>query len=184
MPRCAGSVEKADLIVILLSSLAPRNILVDPAPHRFNLLRVRVSEETIVVQEICAMEEWRWSLPVPETGLPEDMVHMLEELEKLAVELVQALPKIVVTYLAESLLMKRTMERDAVASAVNSLELLRRPPAVGDESSVGYDSGTGLSLAKDSEENRIVDPERVPKSPAPGPPSRPPLQFPAHPRRA
>jgi len=112
------------------------------------------------VQEICDAEGRRWSLRVPASGLPEDMVHMLEELEKLAVELGQALPKIVVTCSAESLSMKR-MERDA--AAVNSSKLLRPPPAVGDESSVGYDAGTGLSLAK--EKNRIVDPERCTEEP-------------------
>lgn len=43
---------------------------------------------------------------------------------------------------------------------VNSSELLARP-VVGDEideSSVGYDAATGLSLTK--EKNRIIDPER------------------------
>jgi hypothetical protein len=107
------------------------------------------------VQEICDAEGRRWSLRVPASGLPEDMVHMLEELEKLAVELGRALPKIVVTCSAESLSMRR-MERDA--AAVNSSELLRPPPAVGNESSVEYDAGTGLSLAK--EKNRIINPER------------------------
>jgi hypothetical protein len=77
------------------------------------------------------------------------MVHMLEELEKLAVELGQALPRIVVTCSAESLSMKR-MEREA--AVFNSSELLRPPPAVGDEGAVGYDAGTGLSL-----KNRVVD---------------------------
>ncbi|KAF8494339.1 hypothetical protein F5888DRAFT_1716905 [Russula emetica] len=51
--------------------------------------------------------------------------------------------------------MKR-MERDA--TALSSSELLRPTPAVGDESSVGYDAGTGLFLVK--EKNRIIDPER------------------------
>jgi hypothetical protein len=46
------------------------------------------------------------------------------------------------------------MERDAVA--VNSPEWLRSPRAVGDESSVGYDAGTGLFFAK--EKNRIINP--------------------------
>ena len=84
---------------------------------------------------------------------------MLEELEKLAVELGQALPKIVVTCSAESLSMKR-MERDA--AALNSSQLLR-PPTVGDEKLVGYDAGSGLSLAK--EKNRIADPERDTEEP-------------------
>jgi hypothetical protein len=76
---------------------------------------------------------------------------MLEELEKLAVELGHALPKIVVTCSAESLSMKR-MERDV--AAVNSLELVCPPPAVGNESLVGYDVRTRHSLAK--EKNRII----------------------------
>ena len=42
-------------------------------------------------------------------------------------------------------------------------ELLRRPPATDDESPVGYDAGTGLSLAK--EKNRIIDPERCTEEP-------------------
>jgi hypothetical protein len=117
------------------------------------------------VQEICNAERRRWSLRVPASGLPEDMVHMLEELEKLAVELGQALPKIVVTCSAESLSMKR-MERDA--AAVNLSGLLRLHPAVGDGSSVEYNAGTGLSLAK--EKNRIIDPERyLTKGPGAGP---------------
>ncbi|KAI0270135.1 hypothetical protein BGY98DRAFT_1011828 [Russula aff. rugulosa BPL654] len=58
------------------------------------------------------------------------MIHMLEEFEKLAVELGQALPKIVVMFSAESLSMKR-IERDAAAA--HSPELLRPPPTVGDE---------------------------------------------------
>jgi hypothetical protein len=136
------------------ASIVPVDPNAEPAPHRFSLLRERASEETIFVQEICDADGRRWSLRVPASGLPEDMVHMLEELEKLAVELGQALPKIVVTCSAESLSMKR-MERDA--AALNSSQLLR-PPVVGDESSVGYDAVTGLSLAK--EKNRIVDPER------------------------
>jgi hypothetical protein len=106
------------------------------------------------VQEICDAEGRRWSLRVPASGLPEDMVHMLEELEKLAVDLGQALPKIVVTCSAESLSMKR-MERDA--AALNSSNMLRPPPTVGNESLVGYGAGTGLSLAK--EKNRIANPE-------------------------
>ena len=98
---------------------------------------------------------------------------MLKELEKLAVELGQLLPKIVVMCSAESLSMKRT-ERDA--AAVNSSELLRPPPAVGDKSSVGYDANTALSLAKDK--NRTIDPERGTEEPGPRPPSRHPLQYP------
>ncbi|KAF8494341.1 hypothetical protein F5888DRAFT_1716985, partial [Russula emetica] len=106
-----------------------------PLPYQFSLLCERPSEETIFVQEICDAEARRWSLRVPASGLPEDTVYMLEELEKLAVELGQALRKIA------------RMERDA--AAVNSSD---------DESSVEYDAGTGLSLAK--EKNRIFDPER------------------------
>jgi len=135
------------------ASIVPVDPTAEPAPHRFSLLREHASEETIFVQEICDAEGRRWSLRVPASGLPEDMVHMLEELEKLAVELGQALPRIVVTCSAESLSMKR-MERET-AAVVNSSELLRPPPAVGDEGPVGYDAGTGLSLVK--EKNRIVD---------------------------
>lgn len=138
------------------ASIVPVDPNAEPAPHRFSLLRERASEETIFVQEICDAEGRRWSLRVPASGLPEDMVQMLEELEKLAVELGQALPKIVVTCSAESLSMRR-MERDAATA--NSLELLRPPPAVGDESSVRYDVGTGLSLAK--EKDSIIIPERT-----------------------
>ena len=141
------------------ASIVPVDPNAEPAPHRFSLLRERASEETIFVQEICDAEGRRWSLRVPASGLPEDMVHMLEELEKLAVELGQALPKIVVTCSAESLSMKR-MERDA--AAVNSSRLLR-PPALCDESSVGYDAGTGLSLIK--EKNHIIRPERGTEGP-------------------
>jgi hypothetical protein len=150
------------------ASIVPVDPNAEPAPHRFSLLRERASEETIFVQEICDAEGRRWSLRVPASGLPEDMVHMLEELEKLAVELGQALPRIVVTCSAESLSMKR-MERDA--AAVNSRELLRPPPAVGDESLVGYDAGTGLSLAK--EKNSIIDPERGTEEPGVLRPSEP-----------
>lgn len=107
------------------ASIIPVDPNAEPAPHRFSLLRERASEETIFVQEICDAEGRRWSLRVPASGLPEDMVHMLEELEKLAVELGQALPKIVVTCSAESLSRKR-LERDT--AGVNSSELLRPPP--------------------------------------------------------
>jgi hypothetical protein len=75
---------------------------------------VRASEEIVFVQEICDAEGRRWSLRVPASGLPEEVFHMLEELEKLAVELGQALPKIVVTCSAESLSMKRIV-RDVAA---------------------------------------------------------------------
>jgi hypothetical protein len=74
------------------ASIVPVDPNAEPAPHRFSLLRERASEETIFVQEICDAEGRRWSLRVPASGLPEDMVHMLEELENLAVELGQALP--------------------------------------------------------------------------------------------
>jgi hypothetical protein len=79
------------------ASIVPVDPSAEPAPHRFSLLRERASEETIFVQEIRDAEGRRWSLRVPASGLPEDMVHMLEGLEKLAVELGLALPKIVVT---------------------------------------------------------------------------------------
>ena len=135
------------------ASIVPVDPTAEPAPHRFSLLRERASEETIFVQEICDADGRRWSLRVPASGLPEDMVHMLEELEKLAVELGQALPRIVVTCSAESLEVKR-MERDAAAAAavaVNSSEQLLRPPPA-----VGYDPSTRLSLAR--EKHSIIDP--------------------------
>ena len=100
------------------------------------------------MQEICDAEGRRWSLRVPACGLLEDMVHMLEEFKKLAVELGQALPKIVATCSVESLLVRRMGRGDA---AISSSELLRPPPAVDDESMVGYDAGTALSLAKGDE---------------------------------
>jgi hypothetical protein len=102
-------------------------------------------------------------LRVPASELPGDMVHMLEELEKLAVELGQALPKIVVTCSAGFLSMKRMGRDAAAAAAVDSSELLRPPPAGGDVSSVRYDTVTGLSLTK--EKNRIIDPERGTEEP-------------------
>ena len=158
-----GSSRALSSSLLRRASIVPVDPNAEPAPHRFSLLRERASEETIFVQEICDAEGRRWSLRVPASGLPEDMVHMLEELEKLAVELGQALPKIVVTCSTESLSMKR-MERNAAAAAVNSSKLLCPPPAVGDQSSVGYDAGTGLSLAK--EKNRITDPERGTEEPS------------------
>jgi hypothetical protein len=92
----------------------------EPAPHshRFSLIREHASEETIFVKEICDAEGRRRSLRVPASGLPEDIVHIFKELEKLAVELSRALQKTVITCSAESLLMKQ-MERDA--AAVNSI---------------------------------------------------------------
>jgi hypothetical protein len=80
---------------------------------------------------------------------------MLEELEKLAVELGQALPRIVVTCSMESLSLKR-IERSAV---VNSSDLLRPPPTVGNGSLVGCDAGTGRPSAK--EKCRLVEKEQV-----------------------
>ena len=97
---------------------------------------------------------------VPASGLPEDMVHMLEELEKLAVELGQALPKIVVTCSAESLSLKR-MERNA--AIVDSSELLRPPPPPGvDDENLGVcDAGTASGRALAKEKCRLVEKERV-----------------------
>ena len=141
------------------ASIVPVDPTAEPAPHRFSLLRERASEETIFVQEICDAEGRRWSLRVPASGLPEDMVHMLEELEKLAVELGQALPRIVVTCSAESLSLKR-MERNAI---VDSSELLRPPPAVDDENLGGGDAGGGRSLAK--EKRRLVEKGSVSEGP-------------------
>ena len=114
-------------------SIVPVDHNAKPAPHRFSLLRERASEEIIFVQEICDEEGRCWSLRVPASGLPEDMVHMLEELEKLAIEPGQALPKIVATCSAESLSIKR-MERDS--TAFNSSGVLP-PPTLDDESPVG-----------------------------------------------
>jgi hypothetical protein len=141
--------------VLRRASIIPVDPTAAPAPHRFSLLRERASDETIFVQEICDAEGRRWSLRVPASGLPEDMVRMLEELEKLAVELGQALPRIVVTCSTESLSLKR-IERSA---AVNSSDLLRPPPTVGNESLVGCDAGTGRPSAK--EKCRLVEKEQV-----------------------
>ena len=132
-------------LLLRRASIVPVDPTAEPAPHRFSLLRERASEETIFVQEICDAEGRRWSLRVPASGLPEDMVHMLEELEKLAVELGQALPRIVVTCSAESLSLKRIERNDTVDSS----ELLRPPPAVADENLGGGDAGGGRSLAKE-----------------------------------
>lgn len=145
--------------VLRRASIVPVDPTAAPAPHRFSLLRERASDETIFVQEICDAEGRRWSLRVPASGLPEDMVRMLEELEKLAVELAQALPKIVVTCSAESLSLKQ-IERNA---AVSSLQLLCPPPAVGDKSPAGCDTGIGHSLAK--EKCRVVENEQVAEEP-------------------
>ena len=78
-------------------------------------------------------------------------------------------PRTWLTCSPEPLSMKR-MER--VGAAVKSCELLRHP-AVGDESSVGYDLCMGLILARQ-------EPTR--KSPVPDPLCRPLLQVPVHPR--
>ncbi|KAI0277792.1 hypothetical protein BGY98DRAFT_1176902 [Russula aff. rugulosa BPL654] len=90
-----------------------------------------------------------------------DMVHVLEELEKLAVKLGQALSKIVVTCSAKSLSIKR-MERQT--AAVNSSEWATS------SSCRRYDAGMGLSFAKSK--NRIVDLERGTEEPGTRPPSR------------
>jgi hypothetical protein len=137
------------------ASIVPVDPNAAPAPHRFSLLRERASDETIFVQEICDADGRRWSLRVPASGLPEDMVHMLEELEKLAFELGQALPRIVVTCSAESLSLRR-MELEATAK---SSELLRPPPTANGPSEEVDASGSGHSLAK--EKSRLVEPEQV-----------------------
>ncbi|KAH9976877.1 hypothetical protein BGW80DRAFT_1291170 [Lactifluus volemus] len=137
------------------ASIVPVDPNAAPAPHRFSLIRERASDETIFVQEICDADGRRWSLRVPASGLPEDMVHMLEELEKLALELGQALPRIVVTCSAESLSLRR-MELEATAK---SSELLRPPPTANRPSEEGDVSGSGHSLAK--EKSRLVEPEQV-----------------------
>jgi len=127
--------------VLRRASIIPVDPAAAPAPHRFSLLRERASDETIFVQEICDAEGRRWSLRVPASGLPKDMVRMLEELEKLAVELGQALPRIVVTCSAESLSLKQ-IERNAAVC----------------------DTGIGRSLAK--EKCRVVENEQVAEGPA------------------
>ncbi|KAH9003714.1 hypothetical protein EDB86DRAFT_2270447 [Lactarius hatsudake] len=121
------------------ASIVPVDPSAAPAPHRFSLLREHASDGTIFVQEICDAEGRRWSLRVPASGLPNDMVSMLEELENLALELGQTLPRIVVTCSAESLSSKRA------APAPKSAELLHPPPT---------------SLAK--EKCRLVEPEPEP----------------------
>ncbi|KAH9177170.1 hypothetical protein EDB89DRAFT_2064794 [Lactarius sanguifluus] len=121
------------------ASIVPVDPSAAPAPHRFSLLREHASDGTIFVQEICDAEGRRWSLRVPASGLPNDMVSMLEELENLALELGQTLPRIVVTCSAESLSSKRA------APAPGSAELLHPPPT---------------SLAK--EKCRLVEPEPEP----------------------
>jgi hypothetical protein len=138
-----------------LSTLPP------PAPHRFSLLREHASEGTIFVQEICDAEGRRWSLRVPASGLPEDMVSMLEELEKLALELGQALPRIVVTCSAESLSSKRaamTRSRRRIGGTASS------SPS-DDVNAIGG----GYSLAK--EKCRLVEPEASEIQRNPSPPS-------------
>ena len=134
------------------ASIVPVDPSATPAPHRFSLLRERASEGTIFVQEICDAEGQRWSLRVPASGLPEDMVSMLEELEKLALELGQALPRIVVTCSAESLSSKRAA---LTSSAAGSAELLQPPPPT-DVNAIGG----GYSLAK--EKSRLVEREPEP----------------------
>ncbi|KAI0269499.1 hypothetical protein BGY98DRAFT_305230 [Russula aff. rugulosa BPL654] len=84
------------------------------------------------------------------------------EFEKLAIEVIElgkALPKIVVTFSAESLSMRR-MERDT--AAVDSSGLLH-PPTVSDESSVGYDVGKEPPSAK--EKSHIIIPGRGTEEP-------------------
>ncbi|KAN0141987.1 hypothetical protein V8E53_000449 [Lactarius tabidus] len=130
------------------ASIVPVDPSAAPAPHRFSLLREHASEGTIFVQEICDPEGRRWSLRVPASGLPDDMVSMLEELEKLALELGQALPRIVVTCSAESLSSKKSAMPDPVTE---SAELLHPPPTTVNAIDGGY------SLAK--EKCRLVEPE-------------------------
>jgi len=136
------------------ASIIPVDPNAAPAPHRFSLLRERASEETIFVQEICDTDGRRWTLRVPASGLPDDMVHMLEELEKLALELGQALPRIVVTCSAESLSLKK-MELDAT---LKSSQLLR-PPPIANGPPEEDDAKNGRTLVK--EKSRVMEPEQV-----------------------
>src|SRR6266702_813153 len=131
------------------ASIVPVDPSAAPAPHRFSLLREHASEGTIFVQEICDAEGRRWSLRVPASGLPEDMVSMLEELENLALELGQTLPRIVVTCSGESLSSKRA------APAAGSAQLLHPLPTT-----VNAIGGGGYSLAR--EKCRLVEPEPEP----------------------
>ncbi|KAH9056467.1 hypothetical protein EDB87DRAFT_1637203 [Lactarius vividus] len=73
------------------ASIVPVDPSAAPAPHRFSLLREHASDGTIFKDDagVCAF---------PASGLPNDMVNMLEELENLALELGQTLPRIVVTW--------------------------------------------------------------------------------------
>jgi len=85
------------------------------------------------------------------------MVSMLEELEKLALELGQTLPRIVVTCSTESLSSKAAMINPAAKSA----ELLRPPPTAVAECPEERDAiGGGYSLAK--EKCRLIEPEPEP----------------------
>ena len=135
------------------ASIIPVDPNAAPAPHRFSLLREHASEETIFVQEICDADGRRWSLRVPASGLPEDMVYMLEELEKLALELGEALPRIVVTCSAESLSVKRMQ----LGATIKSLELMR-PPLTENGPSEEGDATSERSLVK--EKCRLVEPEQ------------------------
>lgn len=149
------------------ASIVPVDPSATPAPHRFSLLREHASEGTIFVQEICDAEGRRWSLRVPASGLPDDMVSMLEELEKLALELGQALPRIVVTCSAESLSSKRAAT--LIDPVAESAELLHPPPA----NVVAIDGEYSLAKEKcrlvEREPEPICEPEPV-KSTTPSSP--------------
>ncbi|KAI0035527.1 hypothetical protein K488DRAFT_82968 [Vararia minispora EC-137] len=70
---------------------------------RFSFMRTRADDEDVFVQEIEDERGHRWSLRVPASGLPKDMLHMLEELETLARELTEVIPRIVITQSTQSL---------------------------------------------------------------------------------
>lgn len=142
------------------ASIVPVDPSAAPTPHRFSLLREHASEGTIFVQEICDAEGRRWSLRVPASGLPGDMVGMLEELENLALELGQALPRIVVTCSGESLSSTRAALTNPAAEP--AAELPHPPPTTTvNVTPEEYDAiGGGYSLAK--EKCRLIEPEPEP----------------------
>ncbi|KAI0043264.1 hypothetical protein FA95DRAFT_1682007 [Auriscalpium vulgare] len=102
-------------------------VLVPPSDAPLSLVRERTADGTVYVKEINGADGRRWSLRVPESGLPGDMVRMLEELENLANDLRQTLPTIVVTQSTKSMENHPPVDIACVGETSRSPGLLHPP---------------------------------------------------------
>lgn len=128
--------------------------------RRFSITRKQTTHGMVFTQRIGVEEGNKWTLRVPATGLPHDMVALLQELEALAIDLQpqpvepdQDLPTIVITQSAQSIspISKPTQVIDETKAITESAEA-QHPPS---------DSGQGEEVpisALLKGKSRAIDP--------------------------